>query len=130
MHARPRRHNLLRDVALTSSVSDVEYSETLVKSVRENVSSSLAGLHADPHPRERHRVTPLGTGVGIVYELTPPLQLEVVSLPVCGGKRVITFFLRSTSHEGRSMLEDALASLRPTSVGLSPACGDPVTRRP
>jgi hypothetical protein len=64
----------------------------------------------------------------MLYELTPPLQLEVVSLPVCGGKRVLTLYLRSTSNEGRSMLEDALASLRPTSVGVSPACADPVTR--
>jgi hypothetical protein len=117
-----------RDVAITTHVSGVEYNANYLKSLRETIPSSLAGLHAQLHAREHSRVTPLGTGIGMLYELTPPLQLEVVSLPVCGGKRVLTLYLRSTSNEGRSMLEDALASLRPTSLGLSPACADPITR--
>lgn len=117
-----------REDALTTYVSGVDYDASFLKSLRETIPSSLAGLHAQLHSRERPRVTPLGTGIGMLYELTPPLQLEVVSLPVCGGKRVLTLYLRSTSNEGRSMLEDALSSLRPTSVGLSPACADPVAR--
>ncbi len=115
-----------REDALTTYVSGVEYDASFLKTLRETIPSSLAGLHAQLHARERPRVTPLGTGVGMLYELTPPLQLEVVSLPVCGGKRVLTLYLRSTSNEGRSMLEDALSSLRPTSVGISPACADPI----
>lgn len=114
------------DVALTTNVAASPYGDAFLDSIRKLLPASLAASHRRVESRERWRVTPLGTGIGMVYELTSPLELEVVSLPICGGKRVLTLYLRSTNEEGRSILEDALSSLRPSSVGLSRACADPV----
>lgn len=116
------------DVSVTTHVSDAGYGKPFIEGLRTSLPSSLAAAHAQVTTRERYRVTPLGTGLSFVMGLTDPLRLEVAALPVCDGKRVLVLYLRSTSEEGRAMLEELLASLRPTSVGLSPACGDAIER--
>lgn len=113
------------DVSFSTKVINGTYDRAFTQGVRQALPATLAASHEQVTLRERYRVTPLGTGLGFVAELTPPVHFEVVTVPVCNGKRVLTLYLRSTSEESRSMLEDVLASLQPTAVGLPAACGDP-----
>jgi hypothetical protein len=115
----------LVDVSFSTKVINGTYGRAFADGIRQMLPGTLAASHEHVEIRERYRVTPLGTGLGYVAELTAPVHFEVVTVPVCNGKRVLTLYMRSTSEESRSMLEDVLASLQPTSVGLPAACGDP-----
>jgi hypothetical protein len=116
----------MEDVSVTTKVVGAPYGDGVLNGIRHTLPQSLAALHSHVDIRERYRVTPLGTGLSFVAHLTPPVRFEVVTVPVCGGKRVLALYLRSTTEAGRSMVEDVLSSLRPASVGLHPTCGDPL----
>lgn len=113
------------DVSFSTKVINGAHDDAFAKDVRATLGSTLAASHEHVALREQYRVTPVGTGLGFVYELTARVHFEVVTLAICGGKRVLAMYLRSTSEEGRAMLDAVLASLRPASVGSPAGCADP-----
>lgn len=116
----------LLDVSVGSVVTNSPYTEALVRELHDTLPRALAATHTQVELRQRRRATPIGTGTAFDFKLTDPLRLEVLVVPVCDGKRTLSLYLRSASEEARAILEETIASLRPRSVGLDAACGDPV----